>query len=141
MLPDDIDSWGIERFEYSGRQLVVVLVPMVLDTVDADILIGDINLGPGRKILPKSDRFVVTFEDVVAMQSIDESCCNADSVRENNGKPYFKIIKKTAYLDFLDKVHLVELAGEDAKLYRLITLDEVLDVLVTTDPRIEHKEA
>ena len=85
---------------------------------------------------------VVRFSRTVAWQVVDESFTSWDDYEERDDKSIIQIITRSRYLDYVHDNHgwFRETDGP-AKLYRVLTANEVIEVVAYKPPTIGPWEA
>jgi hypothetical protein len=85
-----------------------------------------------------SRRMVVRFPRTVAWQVVDESFTSWDDSEERDDKCKIQVITRSKYLDYVHENHgwFREFVGP-AKLYRVLTANEVIDVVAYEPPTVE----
>lgn len=144
---DDARMWQVHAIVYQ-YDLQLILAEMFVgetdDTrVDPNPVVQKILRGT-RPIEVRDDSrlIVVRFPRTVAWQVVDESYTSWDDYEERDDKSIIQIITRSKYLDYVHENHgwFRETIGP-AKLYRVLTANEVIDVVACEPPTIEPWKA
>ena len=90
------------------------------------------------EVTDDSRLMIVRFPRTVAWQVVDESYTSWDDYEERDDKSTIQIVTRSRYLDYVYENHgwFRETIGP-AKLYRVLTANEVIDVVACEPPTIE----
>jgi hypothetical protein len=144
---DEARMWQVHALVYRD-DLQLILAEMFVgepnDTrVDTNPVVQEI-LRTSRPIEVREDSrlMVVRFPRTVAWQVVDESYTSWDDYEERDDKSIIQIITRSKYLDYIHENHgwFRETIGT-AKLYRVLTANEVIDVVACEPPTIEPWKA
>lgn len=144
---DEARMWQVHAILYQD-DLRIVLAEMFVGDVD------DTRDDPNpvvRKILRStrpievrddSRLMVVRFPQAVAWQVVDESFTSWDDYEERDDTGVLQIITRSKYLDYVHQNHgwFRETIGQ-ARLYRVWTANEVIEVVACDLPNIEPWQA
>jgi hypothetical protein len=140
---DDAHSWFLHELRYTD-ELRLVLAEGIAATEAEDIPIGEHVISGTRALEPRpSSRIVVvTFTRVVAWQRVDESFTARDSYDERDDTSFIQKLSRSNYLDYI-RTHHGWFADRmpTAKLYRVWTENDVVDVISPDVPRVESQNA
>jgi hypothetical protein len=140
---DEARMWQVHAIVYQD-DLQLILAEMFVgeadDTrVDPNPVVQKI-LRASRPIEVRDDSrlIVVRFSQAVAWQVVNESFTSWDEYEERDDKSVIQIITRSKYLDYVHQNHgwFRETIGP-AKLYRVLTANEVIDVVACEFPTIE----
>ena len=135
--------WQVHAIVYR-EDLQLILAEMFVgepndSRVDPNPLVQEI-LRTSRPIEVRVDSrlMVVRFPRTVAWQVVDESYTSWDDYEERDDTSKIQIITRSKYLDYVYQNHgwFRETIGP-AKLYRVLTANEVIDVIACELPTIE----
>jgi hypothetical protein len=139
--------WQVHAIVYR-EDLQLILAEMFVgepndSRVDPNPLVQEI-LRTSRPIEVRVDSrlMVVRFPRTVAWQVVDESFTSWDDYEERDDKSIIQVITRSKYLDYVHENHgwFRETFGP-AKLYRVLTANEVIDVVACEPPSIEPWKA
>jgi hypothetical protein len=137
---DDAKSWFIDAIVYQDDLLIRVVEGLV-DPVPEDLVIGQTNLGPVNSIEvgENSRRVVVRFARCVSWQVVNESFTSFDEYEMRDDTGFLQILERSKYLDYVLENHgwFREVVGP-AKHYRLLTENEVVDIVAFDCPTFEQ---
>ena len=135
---DGIILYGL-NYQNEG-ELSIQLIELVLSDSRTDL-----DFGSGKVIkdltplerTTDSRKFMVGFKEIVFYQVVDESYCTWDDYEVRDGKDKLQELSKSRYLDFVNEnfpfYSALERKGAH---YRLITSNEVIDVISYDKPMI-----
>lgn len=140
---DEARMWQVHTIVYQD-DLRLILAEMFVgeldDTrVDPNPVVQKI-LGGSRPIEVRDDSrlIIVRFPQTVTWQVVNESFTSWDDYEERDDTSVIQIITRSRYLDYVHQNHgwFRETIGP-AKLYRVLTANEVVDVVACEPPTIE----
>ena len=135
---DEGQTWFLESLTYENG-LVLRLVEGLTSDKPEDVQVGDTVIKDTYRveITERSKRAVVTFEDTIAWQVVDESYTAWDRNEIRDGEGSLQVLSKSKYLDYVVATHgwFKEVAGP-ASHYRVWTETEVIDVISTGPPSV-----
>ena len=148
----DNKNWFLHGLEYQGTLRVVVVEARTGERKEEDY--QDETNETLRKILQGSVPIEVhqdsmyarvVFERVVAWQAIDESYTSWDDYEIRDDNSSLQVLSRSRYLEHINKHHgwYKDVVGL-AQHYRVLTYDEIIDVVAIEPPtveEIEHKKA
>jgi hypothetical protein len=140
---DDAHSWFLHELIFAD-ELRLVLAQGIAASEPEDITIGEHVISGTRALEPRatSQIVVVTFARVVAWQRIDESFTALDDYDERDDTSFIQILSRSHYLDYVRAHHgWFEDRMPTAKLYRVWTENDVIDVVSPDAPRVEPRNA
>lgn len=140
--------WFLDTLIQANQSLYVKLVEGKTSNTDAFIEINGKKLNIGKSInVPNNPKAVLfTFRNFLAYQRVDETYTMPDNseIHETTspakGKYYYQVITKSKYLDYLNKEHGWYQNDNPLKLYRICTLDDIIEVASFEPPVFEELE-
>ena len=138
---DDARSWFLRELCYA-RELRIVLIEAITASKPEDIKVGDHIISGVRALESRATSriVVITFPRVVAWQLVDESFTAFDNYEERDDTSFLQILSRSRYLDYVRTHHgWLEDRMHTAKLYRVWTESDVIDVISPDAPRIESQ--
>jgi hypothetical protein len=140
---DDAHSWFLQELRYAG-ELRLELAEGIAAAEPEDITIGEHVISGTRALEPRATSriVVVTFPRVVAWQLVDESFTALDDYDERDDTSFLQILSRSHYLDYVRTHHgWFQDRMPSAKLYRVWTENDVIDVISPDAPRVESQNA
>jgi hypothetical protein len=139
---DNCKTLFLEGLLYTETLQIVVSEGFVLDKTQS-IQVGQKTIEDVRSIekIENSSQFKIefNFQDLINFQVINESYTSLDKneIRDTDG--FIQIVSQSQYMDFVENHHgwYKDILNNEAKLYRIWTEDEVIDVVSIKEPRIE----
>ncbi len=139
---DKSHTWFLEKIEYE-KFLTVQLSEGLKGGIE-EIVIGDESLGSGNKIeiKPASKKAIIEFREILSWQCIDESATTYDKSEISDGGKFIVTLTKADYLDFIKNNHQWYIDINSAvKQYRILTENEIIEVIAYSEPKVEVKNA
>lgn len=132
--------WFFDGMTFEDK-LIIHVTEGVVDGKPQSMVVGDVTIDDLKSInrAQGSRVFRVTFQDVIAWQSVDESFTTFDESEVRDDTNFIQILSDSAYMRYVDENHgwYRETVGK-AKHYRLWTNDQVFDVVSLIPPAIEE---
>ena len=138
----DSHSWFLERIAYHDA-LEIHILEGVRSAAPQQIQIAGVDLGEGyaTDITENSRRVLVVFENIAAYQVTNESYTTADEY-EIGTKGVLRKYDRSHYLDFVRRSTLINsLLAHAYTHFRLVLVDDVIDVIAKAGPRIEQQQS
>src|SRR5262245_19578368 len=136
---DSGGSWYLERL-LSGDVLKIYIVEGIRSQQPQNLNIAGIDLRTAYStdITDASRHCLVSFREVLAYQVTSESLTTEDE-NEVGDTGMLRTYDVSAYLDFIRSSTLIDsLRPDNYAHYRLLLVDEVVDVIAETEPTIEN---
>ncbi len=135
--------WQLHAVAYQGDLRLILAEMFVgepdIDRTDPNPAVQEMLRGSRPiEVRDESRLMLVKFPVTVAWQVIDESYTSWDDYEERDDKSVVQVITRSKYLDYVHENHgwFRDVLGP-AKLYRVWTADEVVDVVACEPPTIE----
>ncbi|WP_378187502.1 hypothetical protein ACE939_04055 [Aquimarina sp. W85] len=123
--------------EPEDNSLEFELICGVVSENEEDVLIGDKNLGPARRILEDyNNRYKITFDSYIGYAVLDESY--ADKLSDNFTGYNPRIYTESNFLNYIkeDTFATKDYPGE-FKHYAFLSENHLLNVAAESEPKIE----
>ena len=137
---DDVRNWLLESLTYDGGRLTARIAAMKPGEPE-DIRIGKTTVSSGRPLETHDDspRYIVTFDQVIAWQVVDEYFNTGDGagyVGDTDG--ILRAFTRSPWLDHIEQHHgWFRDTRPPASQHSLITVNEIVDVIACEAPVID----
>ena len=138
---DNCDGIILDNLNFQNEdELIIKISELILSDSKTDLNFSNGNVIKGLNPLElrtESRQFTVNFKGVAFYQVVDESYCYWDNYDIRDGKYKLQELIKSRYLDFInDNFPFYSNLDKSGTHYRLITSDQVIDIICFDKPTI-----